>query len=146
METDRKLKKLYAIAARYGMIDTYISYIEYVVQGHSFSAHDLANKIYKAAMIKREKSIHEHASGVNDNTEPVAGQMRIAKEFASIYKVMFDYTYYLERLALSNKPFDINEALTRLSDAAITAYDMKLRGEIDKAIGITLIGGYHDAV
>ena len=141
MKNEKQIKKLYAIAARYGRTDTYISYIEYVVQGHPFSAHDLANKIYKAAMIKRETSVHEHASGVNDNTEPVAGQMRIAKEFASIYGVMFDYTYYLERLVLSNKPFDIDEALTRLSNAAITAYDMKLRGEIDKATGITIIGG-----
>lgn len=77
MENETQIRKLYNIARATGTTDEYIAYIEYVLQGHSFSARDLANKIYKAAMIK---------------------------------------------------------------------YDMRLRSKIDASTGITLIGGYLDAV
>lgn len=77
MENETQIKKLYDIARATRTTDKYISYIEYVLQGNSFSARDLANKIYKAA---------------------------------------------------------------------IYAYDMRLRSKIDASTGITIIGGYKDAV
>ena len=77
MENKTQMRKLYDIARATRTTDEYISYIEYVLQGHSFSARELANKIYKAAMC---------------------------------------------------------------------AYDMQLRSKIDASTGITLIGGYSDAV
>lgn len=50
MENKTQMQKLYAIAKATRTTDDYISYLEYVAQGHSFSAIDLANKLYKAAM------------------------------------------------------------------------------------------------
>ena len=77
MENETQIRKLYDIARATRTTAEYISYIEYVLQGNSFSGQASANKIYKAAMI--------------------------------------------------------------------CMYDMRLRSKID-ASGITLIGGYHDAV
>lgn len=77
MENETQIRKLYNIARATRTTDEYIAYIEYVFQGNSFSARDLANKIYKAA---------------------------------------------------------------------ICAYDMRLRSKIEASTGITIIGGYHDAV
>lgn len=140
------MQKLYDIARATRTTDEYISYIEYVVQGNSFSAHDLANKIYKSAMIKYDESIRKHADAIDVNCDLMADQMNSVKAFAIRYGVLHDYAFYLERLVLDFGKFDMLDALNRLTEDAICIYDMRLRSKIDASTGITLIGGYRDAV
>lgn len=141
-----QIKKLYDIARSTRTTDECVSYIEYVLQGHSFSGRDLANKIYKAAMTKYDATIRERVGAIKVNTDSVADQMYSVKAFAGKYGVVHDYTFYLERLVLNGEPFDMASALNRLTETAITMYDMRLRRKIDTATGITIIGGYKDAV
>lgn len=146
MENKTQMKKLYDIARSSRTTDEFVSYIEYVSQRASFSARDLANKIYKAAMTKYDATIHERAGAIKVNTDSVADQMYSVKAFARKYGVMSDYTFYLESLVLNGEQFDMTSALNRLAETAITMYDMRLRRKIDTATGITIIGGYKDAV
>lgn len=146
MENKTQMKKLYDIARSSRTTDEFVSYIEYVSQRVSFSARDLANKIYKAAMTKYDATIHERVGAIKVNTDSVADQMYSVKAFARKYGVMFDYTFYLERLVLNGERFDMTSALNRLAETAITIYDMRLRRKIDTTTGITIIGGYKDAV
>lgn len=146
MENKTQMKKLYNIARSSRTTDEFISYIEYVSQGASFSARDLANKIYKAAMTKYDAAVRERAGAIKVNTDSVADQMYSVKALAMKYGVMPDYTFYLERLVLNGEPFDMASALNRLTEAAITMCDMRLRRKIDTTTGITIIGGYKDAV
>lgn len=145
MEDKTLMQKLHDIARSSRTTDEFISYIEETL-GRSFSARDLANKLYKAAMTKYDATIRERAGAIKVNTDSVADQMYSVKAFAGKYGVMHDYTFYLERLVLNGEPFDIASALNRLTEAAITMYDMRLRRKIDTATGITIIGGYKDAV
>lgn len=146
MEHKTLMQKLHDIARSSRTTDEFISYIECVSQLNSFSARDLANKIYKAAMTKYDATMRERAGAIKVNTDSVADQMYSVKAFAGKYGVMHDYTFYLERLVLNGEPFDMASALNRLTEAAITMYDMRLRRKIDTATGITIIGGYKDAV
>lgn len=146
MENDTQIRKLYSIARATRTTDEYISYIEYTLQGHSFSASELANKIYKAAMIKYEASVHKHASAIDANCDLMADQLNSVKAFAIRYGLLRDYAFYLERVVLNFEKFDMRAALNRLTEGAICIYDMRLRSKIDASTGITLIGGYHDAV
>lgn len=146
MENKTQMKKLYDIARSSRTTDEFVSYIEYVSQRVSFSARDLANKIYKAAMTKYDATIHERVGAIKVNTDSVADQMYSVKAFARKYGVMSDYTFYLERLVSNGERFDITSALNRLAETAITMYDIRLRRKIDTATGITIIGGYKDAV
>lgn len=146
MENETQIRKLYDIARATKTTDEYISYIEYVLQGHSFSARDLANKIYKAAMIKYEASVCKHASAIEANRTLMADQLNGVRAFAIKYGLLRDYVIYIERLALNREKFDIRHALNQLTESAICMYDMRLRGKIDASTGITLIGGYRDAV
>lgn len=146
MEDKTLMQKLYDIARATQTIDEYISYIEYVVQGNSFSASDLANKIYKATMIKYEASVRKHASAIDVNCNLMADQMNSVKAFAIRYGLLRDYTFYLERIVLRLETFDMLDALNRLTEAAICIYDMRLRSKIDASTGITIVGGYKDAV
>lgn len=146
MENKALMQKLYAIARATRTTNEYISYIEYVVQGHSFNAHVLANKIYEAAMLKHEASIRKHASAINVSCDLMADQMNSVKAFAIRYGLLRDYAFYLERIVLRLETFDMLDALNRLTETAITMYGMRLRGKIDALTGITIIGGYKDAV
>lgn len=146
MEDKTLMQKLYDIARATRTTDEYISYIEYVVQGNSFSARDLANKIYKSAMIKYDASIRKHASAIDVNCDLMADQMNSVKAFAIRYGLLRDYAFYLERLVLNFGKFDILDALNRLTEAAICIYDMRLRSKIAASTGVTLVGGYRDAV
>ena len=146
MENKTQMKKLYDIARASRTTDEFISYIEYVSQGASFSARDLANKIYIAAMAKYDATLRGRVDAIKVNTDSVADQMYSVKALAIRYGLMSDYTFYLERLVLNGEPFDMTSALNRLTEAAITMYDMRLRRKIDILTGITIIGGYKDAV
>ena len=146
MENKTQMQKLHAIASATRTTDEFISYIEYVSQRTSFSARDLANKIYKAAMTKYDATIRGRVDAIKVNTDSVADQMYSVKAFARKYGVASDYTFYLERLVLSGERFDMTSALNQLAESAITMYDMRLRRKIDTATGITIIGGYKDAV
>lgn len=146
MEDKTLMQKLYDIARATRTTNEYISYIESVVQGDSFSARDLANKIYKSAMIKYDASIREHASAIDANCDLMADQMNGVKAFAIRYGLLRDYAFYLERIVLRLETFDMQDALNRLTEAAICIYDMRLRSKIDASTGIALIGGYQDAV
>lgn len=146
MEDKTLMQKLYDIARATRTTDEYISYIEYVAQGNSFSARDLANKIYKSAMIKYDESIRKHASAIEVNCVSMADQIDSVKAFAIRYGLLRDYAFYLERLVLNFEKFDTRDALNRLTEAAICKYDMWLRSKIDASTGVTIIGGYHDAV
>lgn len=146
MENKALMQKLYDIARATRTTDEYISYIEYVVQGHSFNAHVLANKIYKAAMIKYDASIRKHASAIDANCDLMADQLDSVKAFAIRYGLLRDYAFYLERIVLNFVKFDMRDALNLLTDTAISIYDMRLRSKIDASTGITIIGGYKDAV
>lgn len=146
MENETQIRKLYNIARATRTTDEYIAYIEYVLQGNSFNAIDLANKIYKAAMIKYEASIRKHASAIDANRVLMADQPASVREFAIRYRLLDDYASYIERLVLNLENFDMRRALNQLTESAICAYDMRLRSKIDASTGITLIGGYHDAV
>ena len=146
MEDKTLMQKLYDIAMATRTTNEYISYIEYVVQGNSFSACDLANKIYKSAMIKYEASVRKHASAIDANCDLMADQMNSVKAFATRYGLLRDYAFYLERIVLRLETFDMLDALNRLTEAAITMYDMRLRSKIDASTGITIIVGYKDAV
>lgn len=146
MEDKTLMQKLYDIARATRTTNEYISYIESVVQGDSFSARDLANKIYKSAMIKYEASIREHASAIDANCDLMADQMDSVKAFAIRYGLLRDYAFYLERIVLRLETFDMQDALNRLTEAAICTYDMRLRSKIDASTGIALNGGYQDAV
>ena len=146
MENKTQIKKLYDIARSSRTTDEFISYIEYVSQGTSFSARDLANKIYKAAMTKYDATLRERVDAIKVNTDSVADQMYSVKAFAIRYGLMSDYAFYLERLVILGEQFDMTSALNRLTEAAITMYDMRLRRKIDILTGITIIGGYKDAV
>ena len=145
MENETQIRKLYDIARATRTTDEYISYIEYVLQGNSFSAIDLANKIYEAAMIKYEASVRKHASAVG-NLTVTADQLYSVKEFAIKYGLLRDYVIYIERIALNIEEFDMRRALNMLTEGAICIYDMRLRSKIDASTGITIIGGYRDAV
>lgn len=146
MEDKTQMKKLYEIARSSRTTDEFISYIEHVSQWASFSACDLANKIYKAAMTKYDATIRKRVGAIKVDTDSVADQMHSVKAFAIKHGLMSDYTFYLERLVLNGEPFDMTSALNRLTEAAITMYDMRLRLKIDTSTGITIIGGYKDAV
>lgn len=146
MENETQIRKLYNIARATRTTDEYIAYIEYVLQGNSFSARDLANKIYKAAMIKYEASVRKHASAIDDNRVLTIDQPTSVREFATRYRVLGEYVFYIERLVLKLEKFDMRRALNRLTEAAICMYDMQLRSKIDASTGITLVGGYRDAV
>ena len=146
MENKTQIKKLYDIARSSRTTDEFISYIEYVSQGTSCSARDLANKIYKAAMTKYDATLRERVDAIKVNTDSVADQMYSVKAFAIRYGLMSDYAFYLERLVILGEQFDMTSALNRLTEAAITMYDMRLRRKIDVLTGITIIGGYKDAV
>lgn len=146
MENKTQMKKLYDIARSSRTTDEFISYIECVSQWTSFSARDLASKIYKAAMTKYDATIRERVDAIKVSTDSVADQMHSVKAFARKYGVMSDYTFYLERLVFNGERFDMASALNRLVETAITMYDMRLRREIDMSTGITIIGGYKDAV
>lgn len=141
-----QMRKFYDIARATKTTDEYISYIEYVLQGNSFSARELANKIYKAAMIKYEASIRKHASAIDVNYDSTADQLDSIRKFSIKYGLLHDYIFYIERVALDLEKFDMRCALNRLTEAAICACDMRLRRKIDASTGITLVGGYHDAV
>ena len=145
MENKTLMQKLHAIASATQTTDEYVSYIEETL-GRSFSARDLANKIYTAAMTKYDATIRERVGAIKVNTDLVADQMYSVKAFARKYGVMSDYTFYLERLVLNGERFDMTSALNQLAETAITMYDMRLRRKIDTATGITIIGGYKDAV
>ena len=145
MEDKTLMQKLHAIASATQTTDEYVSYIEETL-GRSFSARDLANKIYKAAMTKYDATMRERVDAIKVNTDSVADQMHSVKAFARKYGVMSDYTFYLERLVLTSERFDVASALNRLAETAITMYDMQLRRKIDTATGVTIIGGYKDAV
>lgn len=146
MEDKTQMHKLYELARATRTTDEYISYMEYVVQSNSFSARDLANKIYKSAMIKYDASIRKHASAIDANCDLTADQMNSVKAFATRYGLLRDYAYYLERIVLRLETFDMLDALNRLTEAAIYIYDMRLRSKIDASTGITIVGGYKDAV
>lgn len=141
-----EIRKLYDIARATRTTDEYISYIEYTSQGHSFSARELANKIYKAAMIKYEASVHKHASAIDAKCDLMADQLDSVRAFAIKYGLLRDYVVYIERIALNIEKFDMRRALNMLTESAICIYDMRLRSKIDASTGITLVGGYHDAV
>lgn len=145
MEDKTLMQKLHAIASATRTTDEYVSYIEETL-GRSFSARDLANKIYKAVMTKYDATIRKRVDAIKVNTDSVADQMHSVKAFARKYGVMSDYTFYLERLVLNGERFDMTSALNRLAETAITMYDMRLRRKIDTATGITIIGGYKYAV
>ena len=138
------MQKLHAIASATQTTDEYVSYIEETL-GRSLSARDLANRIYKSAMAKYDATIRERVGAIKA-TDSVADQMYSVKAVAVKYGVMPDYTFYLERLVLNGERFDMPSALNRLAETAITMYDMRLRRKIDTATGITIIGGYKDAV
>lgn len=146
MESKTLMRKLYDIARATRTTDEYISYLEYVVQGNSFSARDLANKIYKSAMIKYDASIRKHASAIDADCNLTADQINGVKAFAIRYGLLRDYAFCLERLVLNFGKFDMRDALNQLTEAAICIYDMRLRSKIDASTGITIIGGYRDAV
>lgn len=146
MENETQIRKLHNIAQATRTTDEYISYIEYILQGHSFSARELANKIYKAAMIKYEASVHKHASAIDANCDLMADQLNSVKAFAIKYGLLRDYVMYIERIALNIEKFDMRHALNMLTENAICIYDMRLRSKIDASTGITIIGGYRDAV
>lgn len=146
MENETQIRKLYDIARATRTTDEYISYIEYVLQGNSFSARDLANKIYKAAMIKYEASVHKHASAIETNCDSMADQLDGARAFAIKYGLLRDYVIYIERIGLNIEKFDTKRALNQLTEGAICMYDMRLRRKIDASTGITIIGGYRNAV
>lgn len=146
MEDKTLMQKLYDIARATRTTDEYISYIEYVVQGNSFSAIDLANKIYKAAMLKYDVAVRKHADAAEVDCDSMADQMNNARVFAIKYGLLRDYVIYIERIVLNIEKFDIRYALNMLTEGAICIYDMRLRSKIDASTGITLIGGYHDAV
>lgn len=146
MENKTQMEKLYDIARSSRTTDEFISYIEYVSQCTSFSARDLANKIYTAAMAKYEATIRERVGAIKVNTDSVADQMHIVRAFAKKYGLMSDYTFYIERLVIQGEQFDMTSALNRLTEAAITMYDMRLRLKIVTSTGINLIGGHKDAV
>lgn len=144
MET--QIRKLYDIAWATRTTNEYISYIEYVLQGNSFSARDLANKIYKAAMRRYDASIRKHASAIDADRTSMADQLHCVWAFAVKYRLLRDYVIYIERIALNIEKFDMKRVLSQLIEDAITAYDMRLRSKIDSSTGITIIGGYFDAV
>ena len=146
MENKTQIKKLYDIARAVHSTDEYISYIEYVSQGNSFSATDLANKIYNAAMIKYDASVRKHASTIEADCTLMADQLNSVKAFAIKYGLLRDYVIYVERIALNIEKFDMRRVLHQLTEAAICIYDMRLRSKIDASTGITVIGGYQDAV
>ena len=146
MENETQIRKLYAIARATRTTDEYISHIEYVLQGNSFSARALADVIYKAAMIKYEASIRKHASAVDDNRTSLADQMRRVRAFAIKYGLLRDYVSYIEGLVLHPEKFDIQRVLNLLTESDICIYDMRIRSKIDASTGITIIGGYRDAV
>lgn len=146
MENETLMQKLYDIARATRTTNEYISYIEYVAQGNSFNAHVLANKIYKAAMIKYDAAIRKHASAIDVNCDLIADQMNSVKAFAIKYGLLRDYAFYLEHIVLRLETFDMKDALNRLTEVAICTYDMRLRSKIDASTGITLTGGYKDAV
>ena len=144
MEDKSLMQKLHAIASATQTTDEYVSYVEETL-GRSLSARDLANKLYKAAMIKYEASIRKRASAIDVNCD-LRAQIDGVKAFARKHGLMSDYTFYLERLVLNGEQFDMASALNRLTEAAITIYDMRLRRKIDMSTGVTIIGGYKDAV
>lgn len=146
MEDKTIMQKLYDIARATRTTDEYISYIEYVLQGNSFSARELANKIYKAAMIKYEASVNRRAIAIDVNCTLMADQLNSVRAFATKYGLLRDYVIYIERIALNLEKFDMRRALNMLTESAICIYDMRLRSKIDVSTGITLIGGYRDAV
>lgn len=146
MEDKTLMQKLYDIASATRTTNEYISYIEYVVQGNSFNACDLANKIYKAAMIKYDALIRKHADAIDVNCDLMADQMNRVKAFAIKHGLLRDYALYLERIVLNLGKFDMLDALNRLTEAAICIYDMRLRSKIVASTGITISVGYHDAV
>lgn len=146
MENKTQMQKLYAIARATRTTDEYVSYIEYVLQGHPFSDRDLANKLYKAAMTKYDAGIRKHAGAIEGDRYFGAEMHHSLELFARKYRVMDDYISYLEGFVLSGKPFDVVSALSLMTEAAITMYDMRLRRKIDSYTGITIIGGYRDAV
>lgn len=147
MENKTLMQKLYDIARATRTTDEYISYIEYVVvQGNSFSASELANKIYESAMIKYDASIRKHASAVDADCTLMADQLNSVKSFAIRYGLLREYAFHLESLVLNIEKFDMGRALNHLTECAICIYDMRLRGKIDASTGITITGGYRDAV
>lgn len=146
METKTQIRKIYDIARATKTTDEYISYIEYVLQGNSFSAIELANRIYKAAMIKYDASIRKHASAIDANCTLTSDKLNSVRAFAIKYGLLHDYVSYIERLALNLEKFDTRRAMDWLTETAICIYDMRLRSKIDASTGITLIGGYRDAV
>lgn len=146
MENETQIRKLYNIAQSFRATDEYISYIEYVLQGNSFSARDLADKIYKAAMIKYEASIRKHASTIETDCDSLAEQLNAVRAFAVKYGVLQDYIICIDRIALNIEKFDTKRVLAKLTENAICIYDMRLRDKIDASTGITIIGGYRDAV
>lgn len=146
MENETQIRKLYDIARATGTTDEYISYIEYVLQGNSFSARELANKIYKAAMIKYEASVNRRAIAIDANCTLMADQLDSVRAFATKYGLLRDYVIAIERVALNIEKFDMRCVLNQLTESAICIYDMRLRSKIDASTGITIIGGYRDAV
>lgn len=146
MENKTQIRKLYDIAQSFRATDEYISYIEYVLQGNSFSARDLANKIYKAAMIKYEASIRKHASAIEINCDSTAIQLDGARAFAIKYGLLHDYVMYIERIALNIEKLDMKRMVNQLTEGAICIYDMRLRSKIDESTGITIVGRYRSAV
>lgn len=146
MENKTQIRKLYDIARAFRATDGYISYIESVAQGRLFNACELADEIYKAAMIKYEASIRKHASAIETNGNSMADQLDRVNAFAMKYGLLYDYAFYLERRLLESEKFNMLDALNKLTTAAICKYDIRLRSKIGESTGITIINGYRDAV
>lgn len=141
------MQKFYDIARSNGVNYAYVDYIEKMsLHSMAIDAEALARQILEAAMIKRNAAMRKRADAIKINCNSVADQMNKLKDFARVYGVMTDYTFYLESIVLTPRQFDINDALELLFSSAIAMYDMRLRRKIDKLTGVTIIGGYHDAV
>lgn len=146
MENKTQIKKLYEIARAYRCTDEYIAYIEYALQGNSVSDRDLANIIYKAAMLKYDAAVRKHADEVEANCVSMADKLNCSRAFAIKYGLLYDYVIYLERIISNVEKFDMKRVLSALTEGAICMYDIRLRSKIDASTGIKIIGGYKNAV
>lgn len=146
MENKTQIKTLYKIARAVHSTDEYISYLEYTLQSNPFSARDLADRIYKAAMLKYDMRLRKHADAIEANCVSMADKLNGIKAFAIKHGMLRDYVSYIERVILNVEKFNMHIALNHLTEYAICMYDMRLRSKIDASTGITIIGGYKDAV
>lgn len=141
-----QMQALADIARAAGVEWMYIKYIEeIIIYNRPFNAESLARQIFDAAMNHRDAKLRKYTNAIlNSDRGPTVSQMNQARYFARTNGGLYAYINYIEDLAVTGHPFDLETCIETVFNSVMDDCRVRLSSKIANAARINL--GGNDAV